>query len=106
MLKVKYCEDNAYCVPDKKVDKFVKDIIDRYNTFDCDFIAVSSELIISRFRLAIKEGDIKSDDIVFITEYDIEIIPNSNGSLPVWPAGFCDTNDNLLDKLIDFQINA
>ena len=102
MLKVKYCESGK-CVADKRINKFVKDIIDRYNTFDCDFIAVSSELIISRFRLAIKEGDIKSDDIVFITEDDIEIIPNSNGSLPVWPAGFCDTNDHILDKLIDWK---
>lgn len=103
MIIVEYNPTSDYVVPDAEVEKYVDDVLNYYkNTNPTVFglkITVGSEIIIQAFRVAIKEGRISHNDIVF--EYNGERLPpDSYGRLCKWPKGFCSISLEFLSRLL------
>jgi len=72
MITITYDPINGVCVPDGKAKDYCSSIIGDYNYNKINelnilntSISVGSEVIIAMFRLAITEGLIPPDDIVF-----------------------------------------
>jgi len=92
---------DAVLLLDGLVEKEVKKLIDEfyYNNHNIH-ITYGSTFPIMQFRVFIREGVIKVDDIEF--EYQDSIVEhNSDGKIIFWPKGFCDYDMELLDRLLD-----
>jgi hypothetical protein len=92
MLVVNYDPHNGHAVPDAKIKEFVKVAIETHEDLGNNVVEVGSELIIGEFRVAIIDGLIPHDQIVFRFEGQV-IVPNEYARLPAWPQGFCDYGD-------------
>lgn len=64
-----------------------------------DDIVVASAIFVEAIRVQIAEGLYPHDGVAFAFG-DKVLWPNPNGSLAEWPAGFCDTWDNFLNRLV------
>lgn len=62
-------------------------------------IKVSSEITILAFRVLVRDGFIKHDELVFLFKGQ-KIQVDSKGELEKYPNGFCDTFSSLLFRLI------
>ena len=64
-----------------------------------DTIVVGTDTFITAVRVLICDGFIPHTEVQFI--YDGQPIqPDADGRLPVWPAGFCDTELLLCSRLL------
>lgn len=63
-------------------------------------IIISSVLMVDAIRLLIMKGEINHKEVVFRFEgRDLEV--DKNGMLRVWPKGFCNIYDDILEELLD-----
>ncbi len=65
---------------------------------------VGSELIITGIRVAIKQGKLNQNEVIFRFNGH-NITADSRGRLSDWPNGFCNIWDSYLDKLLDIDEN-
>jgi len=63
------------------------------------YIAVANATFITAARTLIHEGVVDHASVRFVYKDEV-ILPNSEGRLPTWPAGFCDLEERLLERLI------
>lgn len=73
-------------------------------------LTVATENIINGVRVAVKQKRLPHDQVRM--EYAepqpdgscrlVHLGMNTNGRYPIWPAGYCDTNERYIDKLIDW----
>lgn len=99
MLRVVYDPVRGVHVADAEVPNYVQLIVFEYLQDFTNKVVVGQEFIIDEFRLAVQNGDIQSDDIVF--EYEgKEHFPNRFGTITPWPKGFCDFGVSRSAKLI------
>lgn len=83
------------------------------NADDLIFL-VSTENIINGVRCAVKDGRLALDQIrMEYNEYaadgthnTAQLTMNAGGRYPHWPAGYCDTNERYIDKLIDWTLGS
>lgn len=93
---------NGYTVPDGQVANVYNSYIQNIKIVDDQpiMLTVGHSLPIDYFRLAIKNGQINCEDIVFRFMATGEDIPvNKDGRLKTWPEGFCDYTENILCQL-------
>lgn len=62
---------------------------------------VANELMIMEVRVAIKQKRLNHEQVIFRFKGQ-DIHAHSNGRLPNWPKGFCDTYEKLLTDFLDF----
>lgn len=99
MLRVVYDPHDGVHVADADVPNYVQLIVFEYLQDFTNKVVVGQESIIDEFRIAVQNGDIQSDDIVF--EYEgKEHFPNRFGNIVPWPKGFCDYGADRCIKLI------
>ena len=63
-------------------------------------IVVCNSTFIDSVRVMIHEKLFPNTEVVFSYGGEI-ILPDKNGRLPSWPAGFCDVNERLLERLLE-----
>ena len=66
---------------------------------DENYTKVSTENFVLAIRVLIHEDVISCSEVEFKYQ-DLSLKPNSNGRLTYWPLGFCDVNENLLNRLL------
>ena len=101
MLIVEFSKYGIY-LRDDRVESWVNSVIEDYNLNHKNeekLINVSNSLIVSHFRLAVKENRISILDIKFLYKGNY-LRCDSNGILDSYPEGFCDHLDKLLDKML------
>ena len=94
---------------DGEVEKFVYETWNNYsNPFpyrdhESDLtIAVSNEIVITAFRLAILRGDIDHQEIAFKFKGKL-LYPDEEGMLPHWPDDFCSLRAKIQAEMISLR---
>lgn len=64
-----------------------------------EHLCVSCENFIHAVRALIAEGVVPHTEVEFIFNGEV-LRPNADGSLNRWPAGFCDTADGFMSRLL------
>lgn len=92
-------------VMDGQVEHFVEEMIEYYKRGAPDgsnanmILPVGQELVITAFRVAVKNKQLVPGDICVI--FKGHFLPiDENGRFNHWPDGFCDVFDKLLDQLL------
>lgn len=103
MLIIEYDSVIGEIVPDGHVRDWAESIAESYamckEPKDLLHTTVSSVLMVDAIRLLIMKGEINHKEVVFRFEgHDLEV--DKNGMLRVWPKGFCDIYDNILEELL------
>lgn len=92
-------------VPDSEIESWVKESIKQYQEWDkyptnSEFVLrIAQEMLITMFRVAVKEGMISSDKIELRFNGQTLRI-DQFGRIEDWPKGFCDYNDDFLNRLL------
>jgi hypothetical protein len=100
MVIIHYCPEGE-AVSDFAVEEWfeeVKRLRKRWGDDDL-YREVSTTLPVSRVRVAINEGDLSPEDVLFVFRGE-ELVPTANGRLHRWPEGFCDAEQKLLERLL------
>ncbi|NIA10712.1 MAG: hypothetical protein GWP10_13540 [Nitrospiraceae bacterium] len=99
-LIIEYDPINGESVPDGEIKEWLKNKIDLASELESELnVVTSTSLIIEEARAMIHEHTLSSKDIVF--KYKGEMLYSDEfGKLDYWPAGFCDTFEKILDRLI------
>lgn len=99
MKTIEYSGDGIV-LADMKCEQYAKDFLTDPSGKD-EQIKVATEAFITAVRVHICEGVIPHTEVEFI--YNGQTIrPDKDGRLPVWPKGFCDTDEMLLVRLLGF----
>lgn len=93
-MKVRYAKDGVV-VSDFALTEWINGIV---ANLDVD-LCVSNSTPIHAIRLAIAEGRIPHDRVIFLFE-DLEIAVNEYGAIPNWPIGFADACWDLSTKIL------
>jgi predicted ATPase len=99
MISINYDPIHGEAIRDGSVDSLVNQWIKR----DFVTIDVSTSNIVDALRLAVKEGRLPKEHIVFFFREKTKIRIDDNGNLDHWPEGFCDTLDKITERLIDWN---
>lgn len=92
-------------VPDSEIEPWVKESIKQYHEWkthpiNSEFVLrIAQEMLITMFRVAVKEGLISSSEIEIRFNGEVLVI-NQFGRIENWPRGFCDYNDDFLNRLL------
>lgn len=92
-------------VPDSEIEPWVKETIKQHEKWkqgpsDAPFmIRVAQEMIITMFRVAVKEKLISSSEIELRFNGEVLTIDRF-GRIENWPKGFCDYNDDFLNRIL------
>ena len=95
-------------VPDSEIEPWVKETIKQYGEWkqgpsNAPFrLRIAQEMIITMFRVAVKEGLISSSEIELQFNGDVLRIDRF-GRIENWPTGFCDYYDDFLNRLLDWS---
>lgn len=95
-------------VPDSEIEHWVKETIKQYNEWKKGpsntpfMLRVAQEMIITMFRVAVKEGLISSSEIELQFNGDVLRI-DQFGRIENWPKGFCDYNYDFLTRLLGWM---
>lgn len=92
MLRIEYCADGE-AVSDFAVEEWFERV-----RGGGDF-KVSTTLAVTRVRVAVREGDLLPEGVMFIYK-GFGQSPTKNGRLYHWFNGFCDAYDRLLERLL------
>lgn len=92
ILRIEYCPEGE-AVSDFAVEEWFEGVRN-----GGDF-KVSTTLPVSRVRVAVCEGDLPPEDVVFVYKELVQS-PTRNGRLYHWPQGFCDAEAALLKRLL------
>jgi len=86
--------------PDGEVESTVREWIQQAADLSVTLtISVGHSLPVMALRALVREGVTTKDDCVIqFNGEDLEL--TSDGKLVVWPRGFCDVEDDLLDRLL------
>lgn len=103
-LTIIWDDQNGAAVPDGKTWEKFKELLD--DLLAGKEVRIGSEVLITAFRVAVKERTMSSKVQVQVGDDFYLITPNGsfsrqNGSLVTWPKGFCDATLDLLTKLGD-----
>ena len=108
-LTVEYLpEDNDTALySDGDMEDFIRQVVTNAAKENATLLRTSQESAIGYVRLCILEGLISHEDVEFIFG-DKMMFADKYGHLDWWPTGFCDYNDNLLNRLLQgmFKING
>ena len=97
-ITIEYDPEIGLVLPDGLIEEYVNRIVRRIQNNEPMYITVGGELIIDYLRLAVKQGKIDCNDIIF--KYKDEFIAcNSDGRLSRWPNGFCGYLTDVLRQL-------
>lgn len=103
-IVVTYDPNDFYSAwPDAWCEREVNDLIEWSLGKNCEYVhhTVSRRLAVDYFRLAVASDRIKPEDIEFrFRNKVIKVYPG--GRLDPWPRGFCDYEDNVVEKLLDW----
>lgn len=102
MIEITYDPKLGKSVPDGKVQSWVETFISDALTHNVKACKVGSELMIHAIRLAIKQGKLDHNDVVFVFEGE-EIKSDKDGRMFHWPLGFCDHYESFLSKLLEWD---
>jgi ferredoxin-NADP reductase len=102
MIRIVYDAELGHALPDGKVRAFV-DQLAKENNEAADLTAesvwcIGTEQIIDHIRLAIKDGKISHEQVIFEYKGE-EIRSDKDGRLPYWPKGFCEITSQVLMNL-------
>ena len=92
MIMIKYCNWGTP-ISDFDVEEWYQSI-----RTGGDFY-ISSEIAVTRVRVAVKEGELNPEDVSFCYK-GICQFPDKDGRLAQWPEGFCDVSERLLERLL------
>lgn len=99
MKTIEYAPDGL-AFGDASVEREAKAFLTLVCVFPEDHtIKVSTENFILAVRVLIYEGFIPHDQVEFLFD-GVRLQPDKNGRLQHWPNGFCNTNKNLLMRLL------
>lgn len=101
MIYVRYDPNGIVSVPDGKIDFVVSAIINA-NDIDQFEIIIPNQIVIDAIRLAVKEGRIDHNNIVFLFD-EHELRVDRNGRIDEWPKGFCDKWEDILMRMLDWD---
>jgi predicted ATPase len=105
-LIINYDPVNGEAVPDGKIFSYVKDLVVIAEARIVPMeVTVGSSTIIEEIRALILEGVLSHKDILFKFERK-ELRVDKYGNLNSWPKGFCDTYENILERLVFHKENA
>lgn len=98
--------DEVQCVPDGKAKDYVYNLIKSLNKQIPTVLLTCQELIVYYVRLAILDGLISYDDVVFEFD-DYKLYPNKYAQFDFWPDGFCKYMDEINNSIIMkiFEVN-
>lgn len=103
MIKFEY-SNFGKPVNDFYVDDYVDSIIKDYKKGDAfPIYHFSSSNVFTRLRLAIVNGDISYNEVVFVFEGK-DLIINQYGTINNWPNGFCDSETRDCGKILKLAI--
>lgn len=96
MFKIIYDPDYGQVVPDGDVESFVTDYVRNHSKLAK--VTIGSEMMLTRFRVAVAEGELDHSMIEFY--FKNELIPHRpDGSLTYWPKGMGDLYGLLIKRL-------
>ena len=95
--------DKGILTPDGEVETTVREWLQRADDTEVTtVIKVGHALPITCLRALVKEGVTSRDDCgIQFNGRDLPV--NEDGRIDVWPTGFCDTEDGLLDRLLGWD---
>lgn len=101
MLTLTYSETGTR-VPDKQAENWARKKIKAYQNKPAGTdvtITVANGIVVSAFRVLVKEGVMDHNDIQVLHGGLIYPI-NEYGRLIIWPPGFAEGEDSLLERLL------
>lgn len=99
MLKIRWDALNGISLPEGTVERWARLAVEDFLKNGDMEISVGSTVLINAFRILIKKGQLRPDQVQFIVED--EVLPvDENGRFHRWPMGFADIiNRQLLELL-------
>ena len=102
MLIIEYDPINGTVIPDGLIKDWADNLVKTSTNMN---ITVGSSLMIDTTRALIAKKKINHKEIIYrFKKQDLK--PDKNGRLSVWPKGFCDTYDDVLEELLWIDSNA
>lgn len=112
MLVIKYDPINGKVVSDGLIKDWADNILKKYTKLKSIKIVkektvimnitVGLSVMIDATRVLIMKGKLNYKE-VFYQFRGLNLRVDKNGRLPVWPEGFCDVYDDILEELIEIK---
>ena len=99
MLIITYDSINGKVVSDGFIKSWADDVVEAYKKVISMNITVGSSVMIDATRILIMKGKLDYKEVIYRFK-GLDLKVDKNGRLPVWPEGFCDIYDNILEELL------
>jgi len=105
MIILKYDPYTGIVMPEGRVSQYVKETLAEYHNDDNNInnqyaITFGQSLILTYFRIAVKEDRLDSSDIIITMKDGVNIPINPDGSISYWPDGLCDYQITATTRLL------
>jgi hypothetical protein len=102
MLTIIYDPTSGKVVPDDFIQGWADDVVKVYKEVTDMHITVGSSVMIDATRVLIRKGKLDYKETIYQFK-GLELGVDKNGRLPVWPGGFCDVYDDILEELVGIK---
>lgn len=106
MLVIEYDSVNGEVVPDGCVWEWADRLVETHEEFGDLTVVVGSVVMIDATRLLIAKEKLNHEEVVYRFGNFDDQNPDKNGMLRVWPKGFCDFYDDMLEELIGYNLRG
>jgi hypothetical protein len=104
MLTITYDSINGKVISDGLIKDWADTVVRAYKEVVNMNIAVGSSVMIDATRVLVIKGKLDYKETVYRFK-GLDLKVNKHGRLPVWPEGFCDVYDNILEELLGLDDN-
>lgn len=102
MLIITYDPIDGEVVSDGLIKNWADKIVEDYKEVINMSITVGSGVMIDATRVLIMKKKLNYKEVNYRFK-GLNLKVDKNGRLPVWPVGFCDVYDNILEELLEID---
>lgn len=102
MLTIKYDPTSGKVISDGLIKDWADKVVEDYKEAINMNITVGSGVMVDAIRVLIMKGKLNYKEIVFRFR-GLDLGVDKNGRLSIWPKGFCDVYDNILEELVGIK---
>lgn len=98
-IRVHFDPQDGMTIAEGRAADYIADVVKKAAAGDVAEYRFGQSLLISLLRLAVNRGELNHQDVMFYFE-ERELPVNAYGVINDWPAGFCDTEDRVIEELV------